>query len=186
MPVLVQGPSVSPITATTGGVFTVIPGEPGAGAQAGLNLLGSNRLNGQQFKVKVSGYVTLAAGTYTATVQPLVYASTTPGFTAAVASAIYSTTAISAIASAAAAASFPFSAEITLEGDNASAILAGSVKGNTNKTYVTEAEIVQGPTAVNFNTEPPVQFAAGVTLANTTSTNGTAVVTLTQFQIVGD
>lgn len=186
MPVIAQGPAVSPITGTTGGVFNVIPGEPGAGAQAALNLLGSGKMNGQQFQVKASGLVSLAAGTYTATVQPLVYASTTNGFTAAVGSAIYSAAAVNVTVSAATAKLVPWFAVIELEGDSTSGLLNGIYHGNMNngaQQLVDFANIANAPTSINFSTEPPLQFAIGTTLTN----GGTGTVcSILEWEIVGD
>ena len=124
MSVLVNGPSLAPITAAAGGVFNVIAGEPGAGAQGTLNLLGSGKLNGQQFVVRAAGVTILPAGTYTATIQPLLYASTVAGFTASAAAAIFSVTAHTVTVTAATAKSAAqWQLEVHLEGDSTTAQL---------------------------------------------------------------
>lgn len=186
MPVIAQGPSVAPITGTTGGTFNVIAGEPGAGAQAALNLLGSNKLNGQQFKLKASGLVVLAAGTYTATVQPLVYASTVAGFTSSAAAAIYSVAAVNVTVASATAKNVPWQVEINLEGDSTAGVLQGWYTGevyNGAQQLTTQAVINNPVTSVNFATEPPVQFAIGTTLSN----GGTgSVSSVLQWQLISD
>ena len=93
-------PSAAAVTVATAaglGVFNVIAGEPGAGTQCNLNVPGSNRLNGQPFVVRAGGIISMSAGTYTATIQPLVFASTTAGFTAALGNVI-ALTAVTAFA----------------------------------------------------------------------------------------
>src|SRR5258708_35700778 len=102
MYIIAQAPASSTLsfaavasTVATTAVFNVIAGEPGAGSQNNLNLPGSNRLNGQQFVVRASGLVSLGAGTYTATVQPLVCIAKTASFAAVAAHAAISAAATS-------------------------------------------------------------------------------------------
>jgi hypothetical protein len=189
MAVLVNGPAVSTITGATGGVFKVIPGEPGAGAQATLNVLGSGKLNGQQFHVKASGVASVSAGTYTATVQPLLYASTVAGYTASAAAAIYSAAAINVTVSSASVVNIPWIIDATLEGDSTSGLLVGSVLGLANngaqQGATAPVAIVNVPTSVNFASEPPLQFAIGTTLGGAT-TGATSTVALSQWQITAD
>lgn len=198
MYVISQAPAAAQVTFASGastvaaatGVFNVIAGEPGAGAQLNFSAPGSNRLNGQPFRVRAAGYVTFAAGTYTSSVQTLLYASTTAGFTAAAASAIYSQAAVAVTVSSATAKVFPWVIESLIEGDSVSGLLniqsLGSFNNGAQQTVVPAAG-VNVPTAVNFATEPPLQFAASVVVGTTSNTypltGGSA--NLTQFQIEG-
>jgi hypothetical protein len=190
MAVIANGPSVSTVTGATGGVFNVIAGEPGAGAQATLNLPGSGKFNGQYFKVRASGLVTLTAGTYTATVQPLLYASTVAGYTASAAAAIYTPTAYNVTVASASTTKVPWTVEVSLEGDSTS----GQIHGTTEATYyngaaqlVALAAISNAATvsSVNFATEPPVQFAIGCTLGGATTGAGSTSA-LSQWAIMAD
>ena len=190
MAVIANGPSVSTVTGATGGVFNVIPGEPGAGAQAALNLPGTGKFNGQYFKVRASGLVTLNAGTYTATVQPLLYASTVAGYTASAAAAIISAAAYNVTVASASTVKVPWTAEASLEGDSTSGQVNGSYTGsydNGASQIVALAAIANRGTvsSVNFASEPPVQFAIGVTLGGATVA-ATATSSLSQWQIVAD
>lgn len=198
MSVIAVGPAVAPITAAAGGVFNVIAGEPGAGAQATLNLLGSGRFNGQQFVVRASGNVVFPAGTYTASIQPLVYASTIAGYTASAAAAIFSVTAHTITVAAATAKSEAFwQLELHLEGDSTTGDLNGwevalqasnvAVAGSGTDTQVfTSPAAIQNPltTGVNFSSEPPVQFAIGCTLGS--GSPATSVSAITQWAITAD
>lgn len=188
MPVVAQIQAVSPITGATGGVFNIIAGEPGAGAQAALNLPGSGKFNGQQFKVRASGLAVVTAGTYTATVQPLIYASTVNGFTASAAAAIFSAAAQNVTVASATAKNIPWYVEIALEGDSTSGLLQGVSQGTLDNGAIQLYDLTvisNAPTSVNFATEPPVQFGAGCTLGGATTGAG-SVVSLSQFQITAD
>lgn len=161
--------AASPITAAAGGVFST-----SAVSQLALNLPGVGAYEQIPFTVKASGFVSLGAGTYTATVQPLIYASTTPGFTAAAASAVYSVAAVSVTQASASALVFPWEAEVTIQGDSTSGKLNGRVAGmlNNGAQQITAlAGISNAPTAVSFSAAVPLQFAAGVTLTNSAATS---------------
>lgn len=178
-------------------IFNVIAGEPGAGTQCNLNVPGSNKLNGQQFRVRVSGLIAFTGAGYTgtATVQPLLYASTTSGFTAGASTAVLSAAAVNVILTNATAATVkyvPFSVEAWLQGDGTSGLLAGQAVGQVIDPagVITEfpataangtwSRIVNAPSSVNFATEPPLQFAAGVTVVG--GVTG-AVISMSQFEL---
>jgi hypothetical protein len=166
---LANGPAAT-ITSATGGVFSVAA----TGVQATAALPGGSAFEQLPFIVKVSGLVVLAAGTYTATVQPLLYASTTAGFTAAAASAIYSAAAASITVTSATALSGSWELECHLNGDSTSGKLVGWQVGSGFVTGTTLAASLiavaaspssNAPTSINFAaTTPPLSFAAGVTL----------------------
>lgn len=170
-------------TVATTAVFNVIAGEPGAGSQNNLNMIGSNRLNGQQFVVRASGLMSYAAGTYTVTVQPLICIANTASFAAVAANAVYSAAAQAVTVSSAAVTNLPWEAEITLAGDNTSGKLSGYFKGSINNganQLVSLAAATNLPTSVSFLTEPPLQFAAALVSSGNLSV-GTA--SLLQFTV---
>lgn len=170
------------------GIYNVIAGEPGAGTQLNLSIPGSNRLNGQPFRVRTAGFVSLAAGTYTTSVQTLLHASTTAGFTATAANAVFSAAAVAVTISAATAKVIPWFVEAIVSGDSTSGLLNIVNEANMNngaQQIIAPAVGVNLPTAVNFATEPPLQFAASVQIGATANTYPLSAVTasLTQFQI---
>lgn len=185
---IISAGSAQPVTATTGGTFVT-----------SLNLPGSSAFEQVPFRVKAAGWVSFNGGTYTATVQPLVYASTGLGFTASAAAAILSATAANvtiAVAAAATLTYIPWEVELVLSGDTNSGILTGRVKGslrtttaNTNSTtYPTTAangswdQIVNTPTGITFTgATAPIQFLCGVVVGGATVSAG--IVNLGSFYI---
>lgn len=150
-----------------------------AGTQLALNAPGASALEQVPFVVKVGGYISAAAGTYTATLQPLLYASTTVGFTAAAANAIFSAAAVTITMTQTAASVVPFELEAHLIGDSTSGKVLGWNQGqlpttSTGTTLTTATSsptiISNGPTSVTFSAAVPLQFAFGVTIAGTQST----------------
>lgn len=196
MQVIAQAPAAANSTIALGvstaaaalSVFNVIAGEPGAGTQCNLNVPGSNRLNGQPFRVRAAGFVSFAAGTYTSSVQTLLHASTTAGFTAAAASAVYSAAAVAVTIAAATAKVIPWFVETIVSGDSTSGLLNVVNEANMNngaQQITAPAVGVNVPTAVNFATEPPLQFAASIQVGSTSNTFPLSAVTtsLTVFQL---
>lgn len=163
MVIISQAPAAAQITAATGGVFNAAAGEPGAGSQLPISLPGTGRLEGKAFRVRASGYATFVfAGATTVTVQPLIYAGAS-GFTAAAANAVFSAAAVNVVATGASTATVPWLAEIEAEGDSVGGKLQGLIKGVVNNTLVDLAPIANPPSSLSFTTEPPLQFAVGVT-----------------------
>ena len=165
-----QQSAAAPITGAAGGVFSYSSN----GLQVSANLPGSGAMEQVPFVVKAGGYISLGAGTYTASVQPLLYASTTPGFTAAAANAIYSPAAVGWTITSATPVSAPFEIEAHLVGDSTSGKILGwnqglSPSAGTGGTgsAVAIAAIANAPTSVTFSAAIPVQFAFGVTLSTT-------------------
>ena len=194
MQVIKQAPAAANAAVTTAatlGVPNVIAGEPGAGSQVSLSAPGSNVLNGQPFVVRAGGILNMAAGTYTATVQPVLYASTTAGFTAATGSMLFTITAVALTFTTTAAVAAPIEIEAHLIGDSTSGALNGWYQAQIPNTSVGAAFTPQtiAPTtlgrnlsSVNFATEPPVQFAVGVGCTAGSAAAG-SVFTLTNFQL---
>lgn len=196
MVVIAQAPAAANSTIALGlstaaaalSVFNVIAGEPGAGTQCNLNVPGSNRLNGQPFRVRAAGFISFAAGTYTSSVQTLLHASTTAGFTAAAASAVYSAAAVAVTVSGATAKVIPWFVETIVSGDSTSGLLniVNEANMNNGAQQITAPAVgVNVPTAVSFATEPPLQFAASIQVGATSNTFPLSAVTtsLTAFQL---
>ena len=150
-----------------------------AGAQLAVSLPGNGAYDCVPFIVHAAGYISAAAGTYTVTLQPLLYASTTPGFTAVAANAIFSAGAVTCTMTQTAASLIPFSLEAHLIGSNA----AGTVYGYTIGTLPTTSSntalaaptnsaataILNPPSSVTFTASVPLQFSFGITTVGTAS-----------------
>jgi hypothetical protein len=194
MQTITQAPAAAVVTfgAANVNAFNVIAGEPGAGTQCNLNVPGSNRLNAQPFVVRAGGIINMAAGTYTATVQPLVFASNTAGYTAAVGNAVaFSVAAVALTMTATAAQAIPFELEAHCIADTTSGQLQGWSQGQvpTTSTGTTLTAVTASPTilsriltGLNLATEPPVQFSVGIGLTAGTASAGSTV-SLTTFQL---
>lgn len=194
MYIIAQAPAAAPLTLASGAstvAFNVIAGEPGAGTQCNLNAPGSNRLNGQPFRVRAAGNISLAAGTYTSAAVPIsmiLYASNTASFTAVLANNVFSSTAVAIFTqSSAVATSLDWNIEGIFQGDNANGHLMGSTQGETMTPSGVQALSANqvaptSPSSVNFASEPPVQFAVGFLTAAANLLNiGSAVANLTSF-----
>lgn len=195
MYVISQAPAASGITLAAGAAtatFNVIAGEPGAGTQVNLNVPGSNRLNGQPFRVRAAGTVAVAAGTYTTAATPiqvLLCASNTASFAAVAANAVFSGTAVAAYTwTSAVAGGLDWSVEGYFLGSNTSGKVGGlgiSTFADANgKSTVTTSNVAdsQSPSSVNFATEPPLQFSLAVVTA-AANLLASPVMNITQFQL---
>ena len=170
---LQSGPAAT-ITAAAGGVFSYTAN----GLQVSANLPGGSAADQVPFVVKASGYLNLAAGTYTATVQPLLYASTTPGFTAAASNAIFSAAAVTLTMTATAATPIAYELESHLVVDSVSQKVQGWNQGvlpttsagtSLSSAITSPTAIVNNPSSVTLTAAVPLQFAFGITLAGTAS-----------------
>lgn len=177
--VLAIAASAAPITAAAGGTFSTT-----------LNAPGNSVLEGIPFKVKASGWVTFPAGTYTATVQPLIHASTSLGYTASAASAIVSASALTmTITSATATVNTVWESEVEISGDSTTGKLAGKSGGFTRDVnglglLVTGAILVAAntPSSINFaSTTAPIQFLHQLVLGSGAPAD--SVVTLNKFYL---
>lgn len=197
MQIIANATAAAPLTVTSGAAyspFLVAPGLPGAGAQLNLALPGTSRQNGQPFTVRAAGYLTQAAGTYTSAATPIqfvLFGANSASFAAASGNALFSTTALAIFSvSSATAKSVPWEIEIEYVGDSTSGQVIGAGQGITGAsvnltTAIATARAAAGTPVTqpfNFATEPPVQFAAGVSTASANLLLG-SVVTLTQFVI---
>jgi len=162
-------PAASAVTAATGGVFANT-----AGTQISITLPGGSVYEQTPFVVRAAGYITAPVGTYTVTIQPLLYASTTvsPVFTAAAANAIFSAAAVSCTITSASSITIPYELESHLVGDTVSGKVSGwnqgilPTGGNTMADAVTSPTIIaNAPTSVAFTgTAAALAFAFGVTI----------------------
>src|SRR5258708_7431786 len=164
--------SVAAAASATINAFQVIAGEPGAGSQNNLNLPGGNRLNGQSFTIRAAGFATLAAFTSTSGTTPLnfvLYGSNTASFAAATGNALFTVSVAAFTFASATAKTVPLEVEMECSGDTGSALVVGAGQGlaadpNGVKVATARAAIAQSPTTLNFLTEPPMQFAAALTM----------------------
>ena len=140
-------------------------------------------VEGTQLRIRMSGFVTLPAGTYTATVQPLLYA-VSGTFTAAAtaAQAICSAAAFSVTVSSASATSIPFLVRANAEGDSTSTKLQGDYIAQVNNAAPSASAALANTGAIVYNSKnaPNIQLAAGVTL---TGGSGASTATLTELAI---
>lgn len=147
-----------------------------AGSNFILNLPGSNKLSGKAFTVRASGYASCTAGTFTATIQPILYGdvslatvTTKPLFTSSAGTLAYTGTTGAAI---------QWTMQAQMEGDSVSGQMFGtaqSIVGGTLKGGTVTVAPVTSP--VNFNTEPPFKFAIGNTNSTTVAPGLKFVVT---------
>ena len=177
MYIIAQAPAAAPITLSTGAAtatFNIIAGEPGAGTQDNLNAPGSNRLNGQPFRVRAAGTIALAAGTYTAAATPIqifINASNTASFAAASGNQLFSSTSLAAFTwTSAVAGGIDWQVEGLLVGDTSAGKVGGLVVGSVNDpngvaTVTSNVASVTSPSSVNFAAEPPLQFAVSIRTA---------------------
>lgn len=145
-----------PATMTAGGVFQTT-----AGGNLILSAPGSNRLKGKQFYLQASGYVTCASGTYTQTIQPILYGdaslatvTTKPLFSATAGTIAFTGTVAGAI---------PWSITAELEGDTLSGTFFGNAYSQAGATFKVPTVTVAPVSVINFATEPPIKFAIGIT-----------------------
>ena len=194
MYIIAQAAAASAITLAAGAAtatFNVIAGEPGAGTQVNLNAPGSNRLNGQPFRVRAAGTIALAAGTYTSAgvpIQIFVNASNTASFAAASGNQLFSSTSLAAFTwTSAVAGGIDWQVEGLLVGDSGAGKVGGLVVGsitdpNGVATVTSNVASVTSPSSVNFATEPPLQFTVSVRTA-AANLLASPVAALTQFQL---
>lgn len=149
------------VTGATGGIFQ------DAAGQHNLNMPGSGRLEQIPFTIKASGWVKLPAGTYTATLVAALYGvAGAAAWTAASGNQIALSGSESYTQAGTTAVIVPFYVDALCEGDSTSGKLQGSYRAIVNNVLTAATLLANAPTSVNFQTEPPLQFAAGVTLTN--------------------
>jgi len=163
MSVIVDAVALTPPATATAAPATI---QTTAGANLILAAPGSNRLNGKIFMLNASGQVSTGAGTYTATIQPILYGdaslatvTTKPLFSATAGTLAYTGTVGAAI---------PWSMRGYLSGDTASGTFSGAVESWVGTSYKIKTVIVAPvTTTINFATEPPFKFAIGLVLSGT-------------------
>jgi hypothetical protein len=116
-----------------------------------LALPGTARLNGKQFQVRASGNATVAGTTPTLQIQLL---GANPGGNNVILAQSSARTVVTS-------ASYPWSLEATLEGDNLSAILQGWFSDGIANQVDTTAALTNTLTGVNFGTIAASGLASG-------------------------
>jgi hypothetical protein len=173
--------AAAPITAAAGGTFVTTLNLPG-GANAPFEQV--------PFTVKASGYITFPAGTYTASIQPLLYAAAgAGGYTASAAAAIYSAAATAiTFASATLPVTKPYSIEAHLIGSTTGNYLTGFTMGTgfvggaaLNNATLADTIISNPVTVFTATAAIPVQFLFGFT--NSAGFPATGVINLGSFFI---
>lgn len=144
------------MTAAAGGIFQTT-----AGANLILQAPGSNRLLGKQFYVTASGYVSCASGTYTQTIQPILYGDAS--LATVTTKPLFSCTAGTIAFTGTVAAAIPWAMAAELEGDTISGTFFGNAWGQAGATFKVPTVIVAPVSTINFATEPPIKFAVGIT-----------------------
>lgn len=151
-----------------------------AGGNLILNAPGSNKLNGTRFSLLASGYASCTAGTFTSTIQPILYGdsslatvTTKPLFTSSAGTLAYTGTTGAAI---------QWTMAGTFEGDSTSGQCFGTVSSLVGGTLgAAAASVKMVSTPINFASEPPLKFAIGNTNSTTVAPGLKFVVT--QFQL---
>lgn len=199
MQIIAQGPAAATLTVSSGAAqspFLIAAGLPGAGSQLNLNAPGTARLNGQPFTVRAAGYITCPAGTYTSAATPIQYAlwgANTASFAAASGNLLWSAASYAIFTiSSSTAKTVPWTYEVQMEGDTVSGLIVGrgsasvttSPAVTTRLAYVTPTNVEQTPTTMNFSTEPPIQFAAGVITAASNLLNIVPSTTVTLTSLI--
>lgn len=162
---------------TPAAVATSVPAvfQTTAGANLILPAPGSNRLKGRNFTVQASGYVMAASGTFTATIQPILYGdaslatvSTKPLFSATAGTFAYTGTAGGAI---------PWSMWAEFEGDTLSGTFSGIAQSMVGSTIKAQTVTVAPVSSINFASEPPIKFAVGIAQGGTIGASPKYVIT---------
>ena len=153
------------LTVAASGALTQSVFQTTAGANLILSAPGSNRLNGKNFTVIAAGYVAGGAGTYTATVAPILYGdaslatvTTKALFTASAGTLAYTGTAAAGLV-------VPWAVWAEISGDNVSQTFGGEAESNVLNTYKIRTALTAPVSTINFQTEPPAKFAIGLTTA---------------------
>jgi len=193
MYIVAQAPTAAPITVSAGAatsVFNVIAGEPGAGTQCNLNLPGSGRLSGQPFIVRASGLINLPAGTVTTSSTPLQFelaAANTASFAVVTGNVVASATAIAVFSyTSAVPTSLPWYIELQYVGGPTGTLLGKSnfLTSDPNGAVLgAQAPVatIHSPSTINWQSEPPVQFAAAIISAAANNLPVGTTVTLQEF-----
>lgn len=142
-----------------------------AGSNLIMGLPGSNRMSANKFWVFASGYATSGPGTFTATVQPILYGdaslatvTTKPLFSATAGTLAYTGT-------AATGATIPWYISAEILGDAASSTFTGEAESAVGLTYKIRTALTAPVSSIAWTSEPPIKFAIGNTCGGTVGTN---------------
>jgi len=167
MPVIADALKIVPAAVLTSTAASQVI-QSTAGSNLILQAPGSNKLLGKSFYVQASGYATSGPGTFTATIQPILYGdaslatvTTKPLFSATAGTLAYTGTA---------SASIPWTLWAEFEGDTTSGTFYGVAQSVVGATLKTQTITVAPVSTINFATEPPIKFAIGNTTAGTVGT----------------
>jgi hypothetical protein len=139
-----------------------------AGGNLILKAPGSNKVNGKRFSLFASGYAQAGPGTFTATIQPILYGDAS--LATVTTKPLFSTTAGTLAYTGTTSAAIPWTLSGTLEGDSLSGTAYGVFSAVVGGTLSSPGASVKPVSTINFASEPPIQFAIGCTTAGTVGT----------------
>lgn len=184
MPIIVDQLKMTPAASLTATAASSVV-QTTAGANLIMALPGSARFSANKIWIFASGYAQSGPGTFTATVQPILYGdaslatvTTKPLFSATAGTLAYTGT-------AAAGAAIPWYLQAEILGDNASGTFNGEGESAVGAAaYKIRTQLTAPVSTINFNTEPCVKFAIGNTTAGTVGTSFKFVVE--SFQVLDE
>jgi len=153
-----------------------------AGGNLVMGVPGSARLSGNAFQVYAQGYAYSGAGTFTATVQPILYGDAS--LATVTTKALFSATAGTLAYTGTTSAAIPWELTANITGDVASGTFSGWAESVVGATYKIRTVLVAPASTINWNTEPPIKFAIGNTCAGTVGASFKFVVE--NFQIIDE
>jgi hypothetical protein len=131
---------------TAAGIFQTT-----AGSNLILSAPGSNKLKGRQFYVQASGFVSCASGTYTATLQPVLYGDAS--LATVTTKPLFSATAGTMAFTGTVAAAIPWALWSEFEGDSLSGTFWGVAQSTVGATLKAQTITVLPVSAINFATD---------------------------------
>ena len=183
MPIIVDQIKMTPAANLTSTAASQVV-QTTAGSNLIMGLPGSARLSANKVTIFATGYAQSGPGTFTATVQPILYGdaslatvTTKPLFTATAGTLAYTGT-------AATGATIPWYIQAEILGDTLSNTFTGEAESAVGATYKIRTQLTAPVSTITWASEPPVKFAIGNTGGSTVGTNFKFVVE--QFQVIDE
>lgn len=168
MPVIADALKIVPAAVLTSTAAQAVV-QNTAGGNLILQIPGSNKLLGKSFWVGASGFATSGPGTFTATIQPILYGDAS--LATVTTKPLFSSTAGTLAYTGTTSASIPWTMWAEFEGDTLSGTFVGVAQSTVGTTLKTQTITVAPVSTINFATEPPIKFAIGNTTAGTVGTS---------------
>jgi hypothetical protein len=176
MPVIADALKIIPAAALTATAAQSVV-QNTAGGNLILSVPGSNRLLGKSFYVVASGFAQCTAGTFTATIQPILYGDAS--LATVTTKPLFSSTAGTLAYTGTTSAAIPWSMWAEFEGDTLSGTFYGVAQSVVGATLKTQTITVAPVSTINFASEPPIKFAIGN--SNSTTVTPGLKLTVTEF-----